>query len=138
MFVHQHFLCVEVDVDTNIPATCWLSTWWDCSNIYMWIVCSWCIPDIIVIWYRIKSQSGKASEIVTVVVQCDGSQGDSCEEYEQQLRITPNTPPIINVHLTGTVLVQGWNQLVEVVCYHSEYKVYPDLEYEVDTSYSRH
>ena len=63
----------------------------------MWGACSWCIPDIIVIWYSIESQSGKASDTLTVVVQCDGSQGDSCGEYEQQLPITPSTP-----HITGT------------------------------------
>ena len=28
-------------------------------------------------------------------MQCDGSQGDSCGEYEQQLPITPSTPYII-------------------------------------------
>ena len=37
MFVHHDFLSdIEVDTDADIPATCWLSTWWDCSNIYMW------------------------------------------------------------------------------------------------------
>ena len=56
--------------------------------------CSWCIPDIKVIWYSIEPQSGKASEIVTVVVQCDGSQGDFCREYEQQSPIPISTPYI--------------------------------------------
>ena len=37
-------------------------------------------------------QSGTASVTVTVVVQCDVSQGDSCGEYEQQLLITPSIP----------------------------------------------
>ena len=32
---------------------------------------------------------------VTVVVQCDGSQGDTYGEYEQQFSITPSTPYII-------------------------------------------
>ncbi len=77
------------------PVTCWLSTWWDCSNIYIWGVCSWVIPDIKVIWYRIESQSGKASVSVTVVVQCDGSQGDCCGEYEQQFPITTSRPQTI-------------------------------------------
>ena len=27
--VHQYFLCVEVDIDADSPATCWRSTWWD-------------------------------------------------------------------------------------------------------------
>ena len=93
--VHQYFLCVEVDTDADIPATCWLSTWWDRSSIYIWSAYSWCIPDINVVWYSIESQSGKSSEIVTVVVQCDGSQGDTCGEYKQQLPITPCTPLII-------------------------------------------
>ena len=82
-YVHQHFLSVEVDIDADIPTTCWLYTLWDCSNIYMWGTCSCCIPDIKIIWYSIESQSGKASDIITIVVQCDGSQGDSCGEYEQ-------------------------------------------------------
>ena len=88
--VHQYFLSVEVNTDADIPATYWLSmaTWWDCSNNYIWITCSWWIPDIKVIWYSIESQLGKASMTVTVVVQCDGSQEDSCGEYEQQLRRT--------------------------------------------------
>ena len=54
------------------------------------------LPDIKV---SIESQSGKASEIVNVVVQCDGSQGDSCGEYEvdreQQLPIPTSSPHII-------------------------------------------
>ena len=58
------------------------------------LACSQCNPDIKVIWHSIESQSGKASEIVTVVVQCDGSQGDSCREYEQQSPIPINTPYI--------------------------------------------
>ena len=49
-----------------------------------------------------ESQSGKASDTVTVVVQCDGSEGDSCGEYEQQLRIIPSGPHII---VTATVLL---------------------------------
>ena len=61
----------------------------------MRIACSWCIPDIKVIWYSIESQSGKASDTVTVVVQCDVSQGDSCEEYEQQLCSTPGRPLVV-------------------------------------------
>ena len=73
-----------------------------CSNIYTWGACSWCIPDIKVIWYSIESQSGKASDTVTVVVQYDGSQGDSCREYEQQLPIPPNGPHII---IIATVLL---------------------------------
>ena len=93
--VHQYFLSVEVDTDADIPTTCWLSTWWDCKCIYTWITCSWWIPDIKVIWYIIKSQFGKASATVTVVVQCDGSQGDTCGEYEQQFAITPSNPFII-------------------------------------------
>ena len=100
--VHQYFLCVEVDIDTDIPATCWLSTWWDWSNINIWGAYGWCIPDIKVIWYSIETQSGKASDTVTVVVQCDGSQGDSCGEYEQQLFTTPTTPHII---VSGLVLL---------------------------------
>ena len=52
-------------------------------------------PEIQVIWYSIEYQYGKASDTVTVVVQCDGSQGDSCGEYEQQLFTTPTTPHII-------------------------------------------
>ncbi len=48
-----------------------------------------------VIWYSIESQSGKASITVTVVVQCDGSQGNSCGEYEQQLRTTTLNPHTI-------------------------------------------
>ena len=63
----------------------------------MWGVCSWCIPDIKVILYSIESQSGKALYTVTVVVQCDGSQGDSCGEYEQHLPIPPSNP-----HIMGT------------------------------------
>ena len=101
-FVHQHFVCVEVEIDTDIPATCWLSTWWYCSNINICEAYSWSIPDIKVIWYSIESQSGKASDTVTVVVQCDGSQGDTCGEYEQQLLITPSIPHII---VTATVLI---------------------------------
>ena len=88
VFVHQYLLCGEVDIDTDIPTTCWLSTWWHCSNIYKAVTCRYCIPDIKVIWYSIESQSGKTSVIVTVVVQCDGSQVDSCWEYEQQLVTT--------------------------------------------------
>ncbi len=94
-FIYQHFSCVEVDIDADILVTCWLSTWWDCSNIYMWGACRWCIPAVKVIWYSIESQFGKASVTVTVVVQCDGSQRDSCGEYEQQLPITPSSPFII-------------------------------------------
>ncbi len=68
--LEQHFACVEIIVgnDADTPATCWLSTWCDCSNIYMWIVYSWCMPDLKVIWYSIESQSGKASVTVTVLV----------------------------------------------------------------------
>ena len=101
-FVHQHSLSVKVDTDADTPATCWLSTWWYCSNSYIWGACSWYIPNIIVIWYSKESQSGKASVTVTVVVQCDGSQGDSCGEYEQQLPIPPSNPHII---YTATVLL---------------------------------
>ena len=61
----------------------------------MWHACSWCIPDIKVIWYSIECQSGKASVTVAVVVQRDGSQGDSEREYEQQLPITTSTPHVI-------------------------------------------
>ncbi len=71
-----------------------------CSNIYKLGTCHYCIPDIKIICYGIESQSGKASAIVTVVVQCDGSQGDSCGKYEQQLPITASRPPVI---LTATV-----------------------------------
>ena len=39
--------------------------------------------------------SGKASDTVTVVVQCDGSQGDSCGEYEQYLFTTRTIPCIV-------------------------------------------
>ena len=39
------------------------------------------LPDTKVIGYSIESQSGKASDTITVVVQYDGSQGDSCGEY---------------------------------------------------------
>ena len=80
---HQYFLCFEVDCDVNTPATCCLSTWSYFKNIYMWIGCSWYMPDIKVIWYNIESQSGKALDTIIVVVQCDVSQGDSCGEYEQ-------------------------------------------------------
>ena len=52
------------------------------------------------VWCNIECQFGKASDIVTVVVQYDGSQGDSCREYEQQLPITARRPPVI---LTATV-----------------------------------
>ena len=45
--------------------------------------------------YSIESQSGTASVTVTVVVQCDISQGDSCGEYEQQLPITTSTPLVV-------------------------------------------
>ena len=80
---HIKVIWQSIESDTDIPVTCWLSNWWDCSNIYVGIPCSWCIPDVKVIWYSIESQSGKALEIATVVVQCDGSQGYSFEEYEQ-------------------------------------------------------
>ena len=53
-------------------------------------------------WYNIESQSGKASDTVTVVVQCDGSQGDSHGEYEQQLSIATSTPHII---ISGQILL---------------------------------
>ena len=48
--VHQYFLSVEAHINADIPATCWLSTCWDCSNIYMWMSCA-CksIPDIKII-----------------------------------------------------------------------------------------
>ena len=82
IFVHQYFLSFEIDTDAGIPATS-LSTWWNCSNIYTYSVCSCCIPDVKIIWYSKESQSGKASQIVSVVMQCDGSQGDSGREYEQ-------------------------------------------------------
>ena len=26
---HRYFLCIEVNIDADIPATCWLSIWWD-------------------------------------------------------------------------------------------------------------
>ena len=86
------------------------------------MACSWCIPDIKIIWYSIECQSGKTLDTVTVVVQCDGSQGDSCGEYEQQL-ITSSKPYIIisrlvlllsNVRIsqyklvTITVEIAGW------------------------------
>ena len=51
---HQHFLCVEIDIDADIPATCWLSTWWHCSNFYISVLCSCCIPDVKTIWYSIE------------------------------------------------------------------------------------
>ncbi len=92
ILVHQHSTCVEVNIDADAPATCWLSTWWDCSNIYILMACSWCIPDIKIIWHSKESQSEKASGTVTVVMQCGGSQGDSCGEYEQQLCSTLSTP----------------------------------------------
>ena len=96
IFVHQYFLSAEVDVDADIPATSWLSTWWYCSNIYnLWIAYTWCVPDIKVIWHSIESQSGKASVTITVVVQRDGSQGDTCVEYKQDLCITTSNPPIM-------------------------------------------
>ena len=97
ILVHQHSLCVEVDFDTDILATCWFSTWRECSNIYMCGAYARCIPDIKVIWYSIESQSGKALDTVTVVVQCDGSQGDSCGKYEQKLPITLRRPPVISI-----------------------------------------
>ena len=49
-----------------------------------------------------KYQSGKAMVTVTVLVQCDGNQGDSCGKYEQQLFTTPTTPHII---VSGLVLL---------------------------------
>ena len=104
--IHQHFLCVEVDIDANVSVTCWLSTWWCCSSIYTWGACRWYIPDIKVIWCSIESQSGKASDTVTVAVQCGGSQGDSCGEYEQLLLIPPSTPHIID---TASVLL--WSKV---------------------------
>ena len=61
----------------------------------MWIACSWCFPDIKVIWYSIESQPGKASDAIPVVVQCDGSQADSCRQYEQLLAIPCSAPHII-------------------------------------------
>ena len=64
--------------------------------LYAHVACiMWMASDI-------ESQSGKASVTVTVVVQCDGSQGDSCGECEQQLPIPPNGPHII---ITATVLL---------------------------------
>ena len=63
--------------------------------MYTWVAVSWCIPDIKDIWYSIEFQSGKALDPTTVVVQCDGSQGDSCGEYEQHLCSTTTKPHII-------------------------------------------
>ncbi len=93
--VHQHSFCSEIYIDVDIPATCWLSSWWYFSNICIWGAYAWCIPDIEVIWHSIEPQSGKSSDTVTVVVQCDGSKGDSCGEYEQQLFTLSSTPYII-------------------------------------------
>ena len=53
----------------------------------------------------IEAQSGKASEIVTVIVQCDGSQGDSCGEYEQQLPIPTSSPHIIYLVIVVSLLL---------------------------------
>ncbi len=47
--VHQHFLCIEVYINADIPATYWLSSWWYFSNICIRGACAWCIPDIKVI-----------------------------------------------------------------------------------------
>ena len=80
-FVHKDFCCVEVESKVDVSVSRWLCTRWHCSNFF--IAYFWCIPDVKVIWYSIESQSGKTSYTVTVVVQCDGSQVDSCWEYEQ-------------------------------------------------------
>ena len=95
--MHQHLHCIEIDIDADTLATCWLSTWWIWTNTYILSAWDWCIPDIEVIWYSIESQFRTASVTIAVivVVQYDGSQGDSCGEYEQQLPITTTSPHII-------------------------------------------
>ena len=51
----------------------------EATSAYLLPVYSLCIPDNIKVnWYRPESQSEKISDTVTVVVQCDGSQVDSC------------------------------------------------------------
>ncbi len=97
-----HLLYVEVDIDTvtDIPATCWLST---CMMRLQQRLAT-CGSLVVDAFQTSKSssgtgsiefRSGKASGTVTVVVQCDGSQGDSCGEYEQQLRTTTLNPHVI-------------------------------------------
>ena len=76
----------------------------------MWGVCRWCLPDIKVIWYSIESQSGTASVTITVVVQCDGSQGDFCGECEQQLPITTSRPCIVVSTLILLLSIVGISQ----------------------------
>ena len=70
--VHQHLPCVEAEINADIPATCWFSTWWHCSHFCKSIACSWSIPDVIVIWYSTEYQFGKTSDTVTIVVQYNG------------------------------------------------------------------
>ena len=85
----------------------------------MWNACSGCIPDIEVIWYSIECTSGTASITVTVVVQCDGSQGDSCGEYEQQLPSIPAIPRIVigaEILLLSNVVVSQFEMCSITMC----------------------
>ncbi len=87
-----------------------------------------------------ESQSGKALITVTVVVQCDGSQGDSCGEYiyEQQLRATTLNPHVIvRILLSSKVRVNQFNLgiiAMDIVSYNG---TFPMITWIVPTVSSR-
>ena len=65
------------------------------------------LPSAAVPPYSSEFQTGKTktSGIVTVVVQCDGSQVDSCWEYEHQFTIVCHINIIPNIIVTAIVLL---------------------------------